>query len=141
MSRLLFTQKGNRILALAAWIALVLLSGAVWLFDLRLAGGLWQCPFRRYAGFDCIGCGSTRALDALLRFRFLEAFRYNPFFCLGLAAGLIWLICFTRNAFSRKYRPPFSHMPPVWSLFVLGGVLVLFMVIRNLPFYQQWFYV
>lgn len=141
MSRLLFTQKGNKRLALAAWIALVLFVGAARMFDLRLAGGLWQCPFRRLAGFDCIGCGATRALDALVRLQFVEAFRYNPFFCLALAAGALWLICFTRNAFSRKYRQPFSHMPPVWSLFVIGGVLLLFMVIRNLPFYQQWFYV
>ncbi|MCI8360935.1 MAG: DUF2752 domain-containing protein [Clostridiales bacterium] len=141
MSRLLFTQKGNRILAVTAWIVLALLAGMVWLFDLRLTGSLWQCPFRRYMGLDCIGCGSTRALDALLRFQPVEAFRYNPFFCLGLVAGGLWLLCFTRNAFSKKYRPPFSHMPPVWSLYVIGGLLLLFMLIRNLTFYQQWFYV
>ena len=62
-------------------------------------------------------------------------------FCLALAAGLIWLILFTRNAFSKKYRPPFSRQPTLRFLLILAGVLLLFMVVRNLPFYQQWFYV
>ncbi len=141
MSRLLFTQKGNRVLAISLWGLLAGFVLVVKLFHIRLAGGVWECPFHKYFGFDCIGCGSTRALDALLALQPVEAFRYNPFFCLALAAGLIWLILFTRNAFSKKYHPPFSRQPTLLFLLILAGVLLLFMVVRNLPFYQQWFYV
>ena len=140
MSRLLFTQKGNRILAVAAWVAIALLTAAAGLFGFRLSGGLWQCPFRRYVGLDCIGCGASRAMDALFRLDFLEAFRYNPFFLLALAAFLVWLVLFTQNAFSKKYRPPFSRQPALRLLIVIGVLLLVFLVVRNLPFYQQWFY-
>jgi hypothetical protein len=48
-----------------------------------------QCTFRQLTGFDCPGCGSTRALHALLHGRFAEAFRFNPLlFALMIVAGI-----------------------------------------------------
>ena len=57
MSRLLFTQKGNRVLALSLWGPLAGFVLVVKLFHIRLAGGVWECPYHKYFGFDCIGCG------------------------------------------------------------------------------------
>lgn len=36
------------------------------------------CVFKAYLGVPCPGCGMTRALWALLRLDFREAFLYNP---------------------------------------------------------------
>lgn len=140
MSRLLFTQKGNRVLAAAAWAAAALLTAAVKLLGFRLSGGLWQCPFRKYLGLDCIGCGASRSLDALFRLDLVEAFRYNPLFLLALTAFGIWLVLFTKNAFSKNYKPAFSRQPSLRFLLVVGALLLAYLVVRNLPFYQQWFY-
>ena len=43
------------------------------------------CPFNRLTGLTCPGCGSTRALFALVRGNFSEYFAYNPFALLLLA--------------------------------------------------------
>ena len=38
-----------------------------------------QCVFHQVTGFECPGCGSTRALHALVHGRVIEALRFNPF--------------------------------------------------------------
>jgi hypothetical protein len=43
------------------------------------AGFYPQCVFRQVTGLECPGCGTTRALHALLHGRVGEAFRFNPF--------------------------------------------------------------
>lgn len=48
------------------------------------------CPFNRLTGLPCPGCGSTRALFALLRGDFAAYFSYNPFALLLLAMLVIF---------------------------------------------------
>lgn len=43
-----------------------------------LLGKFYDCPFKKYFGFDCPGCGVTRAAYLLLKFDFISAFKYNP---------------------------------------------------------------
>lgn len=38
----------------------------------------YRCPFRYILGIPCPGCGMTRALYAMVRFRFADAWRYHP---------------------------------------------------------------
>jgi hypothetical protein len=40
---------------------------------------LVTCPFRKFFGFRCPGCGMTHALVALARGDLRQATRYNPF--------------------------------------------------------------
>lgn len=45
-----------------------------------------QCMFRVATGLECPGCGTTRALHALLHLRVGEAFALNPMlFAIGVA--------------------------------------------------------
>ena len=37
-----------------------------------------HCSFRALTGFDCPGCGTSRALHSLANGRIIEAFSYNP---------------------------------------------------------------
>ena len=48
------------------------------------------CPSRVIFGIPCPACGSGGATKALLDFKFIEAFKYNPFFLLGLFALFVW---------------------------------------------------
>lgn len=51
-----------------------------------------KCPSKFISGYDCPGCGSQRALHAVLNGRFTEAWQLNPFLCssLPLAAAVGW---------------------------------------------------
>lgn len=58
---------------------------AAWFFDPTDASGFWpRCPIKWATGFDCPGCGSSRALHALVHGHPLQALRFNPW--LPLAA-------------------------------------------------------
>lgn len=48
------------------------------------------CLIRTFTGLSCPGCGSTRALHALLHLRFAEAFAFNPLFTCTAPALLLW---------------------------------------------------
>lgn len=41
-----------------------------------------QCPFLRLTGYQCPGCGTQRALHAVVHGDIATAFRYNPLFLL-----------------------------------------------------------
>lgn len=47
-----------------------------------------QCPSRLLTGYDCPGCGTSRALHALVHLRISEAWHYNAalFFAIPLMA-------------------------------------------------------
>ena len=38
-----------------------------------------KCPFLALTGYKCPGCGTLRAIHALLHFHFVEAINLNPF--------------------------------------------------------------
>ena len=46
-----------------------------------------KCLFRLISGYDCPGCGSQRALHALLHGRLAEAWGFNPYVFFAAPAG------------------------------------------------------
>jgi hypothetical protein len=88
------------------------------------------CPIYRYLHLYCPGCGSTRALAALLHGRVGEAMHYNPLFValvpLLLAfAGVVYWKAAVRNQIQ------WPHLPQPALTFFLGLVAV-FTIARNL---------
>jgi hypothetical protein len=78
------------------------------------------CPFHALTGWDCPGCGSTRALAALLHGELWRALSLNPllpFFILAL--GLVWRF---RNYVERHESA---------TAYGLGGFLVVLTIARN----------
>lgn len=75
----------------------------VLLFVLQLAG--YVCPFKKYIGIRCFGCGMRNAFWALLHLDFKGAFISNPLIyplALAVGAGFIYYILFygkTKNSF------------------------------------------
>lgn len=84
-----------------------------------------RCMFKAATGYDCPGCGSTRAAHALLHGRFREAFRFNPMlFAMG---GVI--LC-ALPSLARGNQPQFMTKPWFsWSALV---VVVGWWIVRNL---------
>lgn len=83
------------------------------------------CVFKTVTGYDCPGCGSTRAAHAILHGRFGEAFRLNPMLFLG---GLVF--AFATPSLLRREQPRFITRP--WFGRVTIAVVVVWWVGRNL---------
>lgn len=84
-----------------------------------------RCVFHVLTGFDCPGCGSTRAMHALLHGRVGEAFRYNPM--LFAAFGVFG---FAMPSLARGRRPRFIDRP--WFVWSVAIATAVWWVVRNL---------
>ena len=93
-----------------------------------------RCYFHYFTGLHCPGCGLTRAVHALLNGRIEQAFAYNAVALIVLPFVVWSLARSSRPAkcrLSAKTRPSASV---VWNRLLLGAVL-LYWVVRNLPWY------
>lgn len=113
--------------ASASLIAVVVLFA----FEPSHSGFYPICYFHRTTGLLCPGCGSLRALHQLLHGHVAAALHDNALLMLSLP----WFGWLAFRALLGKIRnqPVPLHVPPVW-LWLAFGVLVVFGVLRNLPF-------
>jgi hypothetical protein len=88
----------------------------------------WQCPFHEATGMYCPACGATRALVALLGGQPMLAIRSNAL--LFVAPCIVIGLEFLPNCWGGRLGGDLRAS-------VLIAVLVLFTVIRNLPWF--WF--
>ncbi len=96
-------------------------------------GAYMPCTFYSAFSLYCPGCGDSRALHALTHGHILQAFDYNlllPFAALILA--WYYLVAITTLFFRRRVMWV-PQTVPVWSAIVVGVVIVLFTVLRNIP--------
>lgn len=123
-------RRSNAVLATACLGAAVAVSALLLRFPPEQYGFYPQCPVYRYLHLLCPGCGSTRALAALLRGQLVEAFHYNAFFVamLPLLVGFAAMCCYRamKDETFRWPEPPRSAM----GVALVAGVI--FTVARNL---------
>ena len=113
-----------------------LAGSAVWvaLDDPAAAGSRFPaCGFHAVTGLWCPGCGLTRGTHHLLRGDLAGAVSSNVFTPLAILAIVVAWTTWMLGTFGREVRNPFVRMP-VWAGPVLGGVLLVYGVVRNLPF-------
>lgn len=91
-----------------------------------------RCPVHWLTGLHCPGCGTQRAMHALLHGRFLEAIGFNvlaalvaPLVVLGVATEVRGWLGGTPHRSLLLYRP--------WLGWGVVGLTVVFTVLRNLP--------
>lgn len=87
--------------------------------------GTWwmpQCAFRSLTGWECPGCGSMRALHALLHGHPLEAISYNYF--LAVSVPILALIAYTGlSRSSRALR---------WSRWVYSPAMIATLLVASI---------
>lgn len=88
------------------------------------------CPVFRYTHVQCPGCGTARALAALLRGHLFEALRLNAFTTLLLPFGLTFGIQEYRR-YLRSERAFLNTLPQGWAP-VLIAVAAVFTLCRNM---------
>jgi len=113
---------------LLAGIAGVVLLGA---FDPAHSGIFPPCPVRYLTGLYCPGCGSLRALHALLHGDLRLAWAMNPLTMMLLPFIGYGLISEVHRHFRGRAMP--GMMLSAGSIRALCAVIVLFGVVRNLP--------
>lgn len=114
-----------------AWLGLSFLGilglAVVFWFDPARVPIFPACAFHRLTGWNCPGCGATRGLHALLHGRLTEALHDNALLLAGLVLVPLRAVFWFR---SRSSGVPFL---PLWCLWPLLAVAVVFGVVRNLP--------
>lgn len=91
-----------------------------------------RCIFHSLTGLDCPGCGSQRAVSALLHGKILQALDYNLLFVLMLPFILYAAFVFSWNVFSGKKIQQAIFYSPAFIKTVLALVLI-FWILRNIP--------
>ena len=112
-------------------IMAVLGSGVVLFFFDPARNAIYPvCLFHELTGWNCPGCGGTRAAYQLLHGHLLHALRDNALFVLVLAVLAVWGVW----GLIRRIRkqPATCNVPArVWWGFLV--IVLLFTVLRNLP--------
>ena len=91
-----------------------------------------RCVFHSVTNLDCPGCGSQRALHALLNGHILEAADFNLLTVLFLPLLAYSAIVAIANAFFNQSWSQKIFYPPLFTKIVLVVVL-LFWILRNIP--------
>ena len=102
--------------------------------DPATSGWFPPCPLHAMTGLACPGCGSTRALHALVHGNPQGALAFNPFLVLSLpvlALGTMretWRIVSGRDAIAWR-------LPAAWGWAYVTALLA-FAVLRNVPGFE-----
>ena len=119
--------------AAAIWASLAAGGAYLYWFEPGKTGFFPSCPFRALTGFNCPGCGTTRAVHQLLHGHVVAAFEINPLTILLLPVLAYALVSFTKSA--NTGRP--VHHAIVWQVRRTASLIVVFgfWVFRNTPLY------
>jgi Protein of unknown function (DUF2752). len=92
-----------------------------------------KCPVYTLTGYECPGCGSQRAFHNLFHGEIAKAFMYNPLMMLimpYILLGVYIEYIANRNASITIRLRNFFYGK--WAVLVLGVVIVLFTLLRNI---------
>src|ERR1041385_4366524 len=91
------------------------------------------CTFHQLTGWNCPGCGATRALYALLHGNFVTAGQDNALVVFTLASFLVWLAYFTVKKIRGK-EVAFNLSPGILWAFLISAIV--FAIFRNLTAFR-----
>jgi uncharacterized protein DUF2752 len=98
------------------------------------------CLLKLTTGFDCPGCGGTRAFWYLLHGNIPAAARHHAVFVFGLPFLIYMYVAWAVGLISGRRLPQLRLTPQVVGIFLAAWAV--FSVLRNLPWAPfTWFYV
>ena len=102
-------------------------------FNPTTAGFFPACPLHATTGLNCPGCGMTRGFHALFHGDILSALHFNALLPIFLLVGIclfisLVLIVIRGRSLSFNIFNPYL----LWGFLI---VLIVFGIVRNLPFY------
>ncbi|MBA3634164.1 MAG: DUF2752 domain-containing protein [Acidobacteria bacterium] len=132
-SFLVKSAAAERVLAAAGILAATTGAFVIGYFNPTNAGFFPVCPLHATTGLNCPGCGLTRGFHALFHGDVLGALHFNALLPVYLFVGIYFFVSLSLVVV-RGRGLSFSIFKPhlLWGFLV---VLIVFGVVRNLPFY------
>lgn len=113
-----------------ATTALAVVAVVYFVFDPSSSASLFpKCPFYWLTGFKCPGCGSQRALHALLHADLATAFRHNALLVISLPAIAALLIA---SHWRTRYPRLYARFNSTAGIAAVGITLLAWWILRNL---------
>ncbi|MFN0279451.1 MAG: DUF2752 domain-containing protein [Pyrinomonadaceae bacterium] len=128
-----FSPTGGRLAAAAGAVAIVTGSGLLAYLDPVKASYFPVCPLYSLTGFACPGCGLTRGFHALFHGDAMTALDFNALIPVWVLIVVYIFVSLALFAVRGRGLPMRLVGPKVLLGFLI--VLLLFGVLRNLPFY------
>ena len=104
------------------------------IIDARYTSIFPHCPFNTITGYYCPGCGSQRAISALLHGDVMQALHFNLLLVLSLPMVGYSAFIHTYNTFAKLQLQQSLFYSPLFVKFVFLVVL-LFWIVRNISMY------
>lgn len=108
-------------------IIILLLLGVYFLFSPTQFSFFPTCPFYKYTGFHCAGCGSQRALHHLLHLDIKQVLSNN----LLLPLWIFLALDYVYKRWIKKTNPILLRSWMPWAIF---AILLSYMILRNIPY-------
>lgn len=121
-------QKILTAMAALAVVAVVVAAGFYYYGHDPASSPAPKCMFRLLTGYDCPGCGSQRALHALLHGRVAQAWAYNPFVFFAVPAAVFYLVVEARRRVAPRLHAAAVHPAVIAGILV---AVVAYTVLRN----------
>lgn len=87
-----------------------------------------RCPFLTMTGLECPGCGSQRAIHALLHGDLASVWHYNAALFLFIP---MLIVLFVAELLRRRYPRFHDAVNSTWVVIATGVAIVLWWVLRN----------
>ena len=127
-------RASSRLLAPAATAAVVgAATLAVAVRDPHVAGSWGVCPWLLLTGTACPGCGGLRAVNDLVHLDVVGALSSNAFVVVSIVLAAALWVAWVRAALRGRALAVTRWVNPT-SAYVWLAVLLVFSVVRNLPF-------
>ena len=112
-------------------VAIVFLATVYYIYDPSASVGVKfpKCPFLVLTGYKCPGCGSQRAIHALLNLRFADVIHYNALF----VPAIPYLILLLVALWKRNEYPEFhNRLNSYTSCIAVFVIVVVWWITRNI---------
>lgn len=112
-----------------AALLLCVAAALYFLLDPSVYPWMPKCPVHTLTGYDCPGCGSQRAIHALLHGELADAWRYNAL----LVAMIPYIILYTAASFRRLKSPRlYARLNSPAMIAIISALIVGWTIYRNL---------
>ena len=117
----------RRSIVVIAFLVVVAMLSVYFYFDPNDSVFFPRCVVKQLTGYDCPGCGSQRAIHALLHGDIVTAWRYNALMLLLLPLSLMLAVAeLYQQRFPRLYNILYSR----WSILGILAVIIVWTIGR-----------
>jgi hypothetical protein len=127
-------QRKKRIKVFVLSTTVLALALLYFFIDARIPGFFPRCPFNTFTRLFCPGCGSQRAISALVHGQFLQAVGFNVLMVASLPLIFYAAIAEVLSAFTNFHLKQQVFYSPLFAKVLLVLVLA-FGISRNIPLY------